>query len=276
MGCGSSRMNSVEEAMPEKTRPLFFRRYEEITKHKQRPAAAMQRESTLSKKKLLKEDEDINSNSSDEAEAVYKPPITSPTKVEPTNKVVPLPDSDTEYETSTESDDHNGNNTTKQTPHEKEIDAEHDKDTREAQAENEHELADEKNNDVDDFDFGRLVCPGSPSFRIYCLPPQNDKAENKSQEMATHQKSSSVESVQSPASGHVKTPSVDSIRSAASSQNSKIFNECAETQSTTKRRTNRKKKFRDVKNILVVKSLYASCSCTGADRNRLVAAKAMK
>ncbi|KAI9117374.1 hypothetical protein K1719_011540 [Acacia pycnantha] len=103
MGCGSSRMNSAEEVVPEKIRPFLFRRYEELKKWRQILAAAMQRETTPSKKNLLKEDEDINSNnSSDEAEAEYKPGVTSLMKVEATNKVAPLPlELGSEHETST-------------------------------------------------------------------------------------------------------------------------------------------------------------------------------
>ncbi|KAI9079684.1 hypothetical protein K1719_038305 [Acacia pycnantha] len=287
MGCGSSRMNSAEQVVPEKIRPLLFRRYEELKKRRQRPAAAMQRETTLSKKNLLKADEDINSNNSlDEAEAEYKPAVISPMKVEATNKVAPLPlELGSEHENSTDTENHNGN-TKQQTQPEKEKDATgEEKDTKEAEEtvaeKNEDEQLEEKSDDDDsddDFGFGDIpVCPASPSFRIYCLPPQNDKDESKiQQEMVTSQKSSSVESEQSPASEHVKTPSVDSIHSVVSSQNTKILNKSAETQLASKRRRNRKKKLQAVKNILVAKSLYTSCSCAGADRTRLAAAKSMK
>ncbi|KAK4256883.1 hypothetical protein QN277_006548 [Acacia crassicarpa] len=290
MGCGSSRMNSAEGLVPEKIRPLLFRRYEELKKRRQGPAAAMQRETTLSKKNLLKADEDINSNnSSDGAEAEYKPAVISPMKVEATNKVAPLPlESGSEHETSTDTENHKGNTEQQKLP-EKEKDATgEEKNTKEAEEtvaeKNEDEQLEEKSDDDedgdddDDFGFGDItLCPASPSFRIYCLPPQNNKDESKSQqEMVTSQKSSSVESEQSPASGHVKTPSVNSIHSVVSPQNSKILNECTETQSASKRRRNRKKKLQAVKNILVAKSLYTSCSCAGADRTRLAAAKSMK
>ena len=44
---------------------------------------------------------------------------------------------------------------------------------------NEDEKVDDTDDDSDDYDSAdRIICPGSPSFKIYCTPPQNNKEES--------------------------------------------------------------------------------------------------
>lgn len=180
MGCTNSRMNSVE-AVPEKIRPFLVRRYEEIKKRRQRSSSTtMQKESTMSNKKLLKEDEEIGSSSSNnEGEAESKPEAV---KVEPiiNNKVAPLPESDTQH-VAIITDAENNDDNTKQTVQEKNEEEEKDdtQKTEETVSKNEDEKVDDTDDDSDDYDSAdRIICPGSPSFKIYCTPPQNNKEES--------------------------------------------------------------------------------------------------
>ncbi|KAJ7945662.1 Nuclear polyadenylated RNA-binding protein [Quillaja saponaria] len=233
---------------------------------------------------------------------------------EKSSKVVPVPDSESESENSVELNDRKreieldvkANDDKKVGVMEKteamvkteevEAVAEKTRDvkkTEERQAEHDHhegEADDEKQEDEDDNhgENGRqkpdpnwLLCPGSPSFRVYCIESLDtfsskkeplDQFASKKESMENKEKEEIVANEQAPS--HQKTPSSDSIESSASG-NSNEGLEIADT----KRKRNRGMKFKramrkgggPMKNFLNVRSCYHP-GC-GNDR-RLLAEKA--
>ena len=154
MGGGNSKLNAGEAvAVPVKIRPVLLRRFEELRKG--RSAARLQVEGTLSKKQLLKdaEEEDSNSHSSNETKTEDK----VSTKViqlakeetgvqgiatEKLSRVVPLPNSECEVE---EEKDSNQGNVEQDNKHNDHDDQENVDDSTESNVEQ-----DNKHNDHDD------------------------------------------------------------------------------------------------------------------------------
>lgn len=181
MGSGNSRLNSPErESLTIKTYSTIICRFEEFRKRRNA-------ESTLSKKQLLKDavEEDycssISQPSSHETSyEVEDHKVKDETFAEKVSSVVPMANSECEIK-----DDND--NVEKVN---KEIDLSHNKvvdENEKVEAENKTEEENiewlveevkEENDDVsaksgekddNDEEIGRFLCPGSPSFRIYCI-----------------------------------------------------------------------------------------------------------
>ncbi|XP_050259301.1 uncharacterized protein LOC126704360 [Quercus robur] len=118
----------------------------------------------------------------------------------------------------------------------------------------------EEEDEEDENDKVRYVSPGSPSFRVYCVPYE-DNNEEEGKEDSLYTKCLSGESAES----------AESVVSVTS-------DDAQETK--TKKKTNRGRRFTKairrtgpVKNLLNVKSCYYP-SCSGNERARLLAEKA--
>ncbi|KAK7358685.1 hypothetical protein VNO77_00623 [Canavalia gladiata] len=299
MGIGNSKLNSGDgNAVPPKIRPVLTGRLEDFKKRRNGEGA-------LSKKQLLNEtdEEDGISHSSQETETedkVSSKEIKSPKKEEmvvrstPTteklSRVVPMPNVECEI---------GENNTNKGNVEQANKDVDPNKDkvvhivkmdeadvkTEQGKAAEPVEEPKKENyqapakgddntddNDSDDDDergkFNGFLCPGSPSFRIYCIEADKRKEEEcDNPTIMVHQKSLSAESV----------------RGTASRDLNEVIQD-VEIESTTKRKGN-KKKFGAVKTLLKVKSCYhpiRTCTgdrgtiVTGDDRGTIVTAKAAK
>ncbi|KAI4336365.1 hypothetical protein L6164_014900 [Bauhinia variegata] len=108
----------------------------------------------------------------------------------------------------------------------------------------------EGKNDVDDGEddsdhLSRMICPGSPSFRIYCQPQKNEgKDPHMPVPIPVHHKSLSTGSFQSFPS-EISANSIESL------------------ESIPKTRYSKKGKFGSVKKLVKVKSCYyPRCTCS--------------
>ena len=165
------------EAFPARVRPLLIRRLEEFKKRRNINGDTLrggggEEEDAISKKQLLKgdgggaEEEDKNTQSAHSHHEDDEPVV----RVEKLSKVVPLPVSEC------------GVGEKKHKEH-KDHDQEKVKDVK-PQTENKHEDVNAKHDDDDgggdddDYDeIRRLIGPGSPSFRIYCIEAEKKKEE---------------------------------------------------------------------------------------------------
>ncbi|XP_020237035.1 uncharacterized protein LOC109816431 [Cajanus cajan] len=226
MGIGNSKLNAAEgEVVPPKIRPMLVFKYEDFKKR-------TNAETNLSKKKLLKEATEEDDNSLE----------IQPSEEEKVSRVVPMANSECPIlKDNHPLDQHNMNHAV--------LSAE--------------AMEDAKGDDHDDNDHndnnddGRNICPGSPSFRIYCI--DNEECDNyPTKTVVMHQRSHSADSVERVASTEV-LPEVET-----------------ESISTPKRKGN-KKKFGAMRTLLKVKSCYHPIrNCTGNDRGLIVAAKTAK
>ncbi|TKY73689.1 nucleolin protein [Spatholobus suberectus] len=116
----------------------------------------------------------------------------------------------------------------------------------------------EEEDEDDDIQSGRLIGPGSPSFKIYCIEVDNKKeeelCENENQTIAMLQKSPSANSVES---------------SASPSGNSNKILQTIEFKSVPKRKGKKKKKFGLHVKHLRMNRMNPLLACTGNDRRRL-------
>ncbi|XP_027343158.1 uncharacterized protein LOC113855728 [Abrus precatorius] len=268
MGVGNSRLNGGDGEA--KIRPMLVGKFEEFRKSRNA-------ETTLSKKELLKnaDQEDGNSQSSRESEIEDKvsslketqPPkdetFVRSTTAEKLSRVVPMPNPEREIE------EGNGEKVEKDIDQnqdkvihviqivEAEVKTEEGKRTTEPVEEAKQENDDRDDDDDDSHELNRVICPGSPSFRIYCIEAEKGNEEDcMKPSIVVHQKSRSAETVVSVASGSLK--------------------EIAEIESTSKTKGN-KKKFGAMRTLLKVKSCYhPMCTCAGDESGQLVAAKSVK
>ncbi|KAK7369620.1 hypothetical protein VNO80_11662 [Phaseolus coccineus] len=278
MGLGNSKLNAAEgDALPAKILPRFVAKFDELKKHKNA-------ESTLSKKKLLKSagEEDGKSQPSPENESGQK--VSSAQEIqklkeemvaqiitaEKLSRVAPVPNSEGKIM----EEKHPNKDNTEQVNRdmdpnqdklnhdvkmvEAEMKTEEDKSAKlegEPRKEKDQEMGakgDEHDDDSDE-EVGRLIRPGSPSFRIYCIDPEKIK-EGECCKM------------------HQKTLSIDSVETATSTNSKQVFRESA---SIPKRKGN-KKRFGAVRTLIKVRSCYQPmCVCTGDDKT-LVTTKATK
>jgi len=200
MGLRNSKPTAAEgDALPAKTLPRIVAKFDELKKHKNA-------ESTLSKKKLLKcaDEEDGKSQSSPENESgqkvsssqeIQKPKeemVAQVTAAEKLSRVAPMPNSEGKIM----EENHPNKDNTEQVNRdvdpnqdkwnhdvrmvEAEMKTEEDKSAKlegEPRKEKDQEMGakgDENDDDSDD-EVGRLIRPGSPSFRIYCIDPEKKK-----------------------------------------------------------------------------------------------------
>ncbi|TKY60552.1 gelsolin-related protein of 125 kDa [Spatholobus suberectus] len=288
MGIGNSRLNAAEgDVVPAKIRPMLVGRFEEFKKRRNE-------EGTLSKKKLLKDadEEDDNSQSSRlterEDNKVPSPKEIQPLKeetvvraiitTEKLSRVVPMPNSECKIV----QENHPNKGNIQQVN--KDMDPNQDKVNQMAEAEvkteegntvepveepkreKEQEVGAKGDGDSDDEDDseedGRFLRPGSPSFRIYCIEAEKRNEEERNiPTIIMHQKSRSADSVERVASGN---------------SNEVLQDVDIESESTPKRKGN-KKKFGAMKTLLKLKSCYhPMCTCTGEDKSLTVTAKAAK
>lgn len=204
MGIGNSKSNAVEgEGLPAKIRPMLVSRYEEFRKRRNR-------ETTLSKKNLLNEKDD-NSQSSHRTEEENK--VSSSKEIEPPkeetvervitaeklSRVVPVPNSECENVEETHPNKDNIEQVIKymdpsqdvfnravemaeaEVKTEEEKTAELVEETKEEKKQKVDAKGDDHHEDSGDEDesekVGRFLCPGSPSFRIYCIEAEKRNEE---------------------------------------------------------------------------------------------------
>ncbi|XP_047167365.1 uncharacterized protein LOC124836281 [Vigna umbellata] len=270
MGLRTSKLNAAKgEGVPAKVIPKVVAKFEDFKK--QRNA-----ESTLSKKELLKHDdaEDSNSQSSPEndsghkvssSQEIQKPReemVTKVTAAEKLSRVAPVPNSEGRIM----EENHPNKDNTEQVNRDMdsyqdklnhvvtmvvaEVKAEEEKSAKpegEPRKEKDEQLGAKGDDDSDDED--RLIRPGSPSFRIYCIESEKIKES---------------ECNCPPIVKYRKTRSVDFVQTVASTNSNKV---CRKSESTPKRKGN-KKKFGSVKSLLKVRSCYhPRCMCNGDDRS---------
>ncbi|GAV87290.1 hypothetical protein CFOL_v3_30716 [Cephalotus follicularis] len=260
MGCNNSKLDSEGEVVPAKIRPLLLRKLEEIKRHKIANA-------TLSKKQLLKDgvEEDDHSSPPSVHDINESKSISSSEGSTGPAKVTPEPVSNKECEESAEI--MNQEKCTKQDDkaeeereknvveplvylEEKEVVAETN------QKEDEEEDEDERRlRNVDD----ALICPGSPSFRVYCIQSSTDD-KDESKEDSAHQKSWSSDSFENPESDNSSEDSETKIKKKAK-------------KGINFRRVIPKGTSGSVKHLLNVRSCYYP-TCSGHDNTRLLSARA--
>lgn len=185
MGIGNSKSNAAEgERLPPKIRPMLVSRFEEFRKRRNG-------ETTLSKKNLLNEEDD-NSQSSHRTETEDK--VSSSKEIEPPkeetvervitaeklSRVVPVPNSECENVEETHPNKVKIEQVNKNMDPNQDIlnhavemaEAELVEETKEEKEQEVGAKGDDHHEDSDDEDeseeVGRFLCPGSPSFRIYC------------------------------------------------------------------------------------------------------------
>ncbi|XP_027360051.1 rRNA-processing protein EFG1-like [Abrus precatorius] len=272
MGTSNSKLNANGggEVLPARIRPLLHRRVEELRKRKSGTnlrggAAVEEEEGTLSKKQLLKHD-DENFQSFDENETENTRLAES---VEKLSKVVPLPVPECatqEQRDELHSDRELGKKVEGELKTEKVKSA--GPQTEQANAEHGGDDDDDDEEDEDEIESGRRIGPGSPSFKIYCVETENNKEQEESDESETENQSIAK---------LPKSPSLNSVESFDSaSGNLGNSNEIVEIPSIPNRKGPKKKKFGAMKkNILNVKNLNMNrmnqmLACTGNDRRNLL------
>ncbi|KAK8472710.1 hypothetical protein PHAVU_002G283500 [Phaseolus vulgaris] len=257
MGLRNSKPNAAEgDALPAKTLPRIVAKFDELKKHKNA-------ESTLSKKKLLKcaDEEDGKSQSSPENESgqkvsssqeIQKPKeemVAQVTAAEKLSRVAPMPNSEgkvmeenhpnkdnTEQNRDVDPNQDKWNHDVKMV--EAEMKTEEDKSAKlegEPRKEKDQEMGakgDENDDDSDD-EVGRLIRPGSPSFRIYCIDPEKKK-DGECCKM------------------HQKTLSLNSVETFTSTNSNQVFRESA----SIPKRKGSKKRFGAVRTLIKVESSH--------------------
>ncbi|XP_058735930.1 uncharacterized protein LOC131608002 [Vicia villosa] len=299
MGNGTSRVNSTPEqgeSIPAKVRSTIVGRFEDF--RKQRNA-----ESTLSKKKLLKngEEEDggssVSRSSSNETNETKDGKVSVSTKEETTvplttteniSRVVPVEDiecktieekvnikneihvsKDKEIHANVKDEEENKIKEERIKRLVEEVEKEQEQEAS-AKCEKSDDNDHEEDDDDEESDLGRFLCPGSPSFKIYCIEADERKTQEEEKDKEEEEK--------------FKNPTLQKSRSdncleSSSSKNTRISNEVSqivEDVPSTKRKGHMMRRFGAVRTLLKVKSCYHPiCTCTGDDRrSNLVSAKA--
>jgi hypothetical protein len=228
MGNGNTKLNSTEgetETISTKIRPTLLGRFEEFIKRRNV-------ESSPSKKKLLKDAEeedgssDVTKPCSHEINETEDHKVSVSTKEETTvpleteekiSRVVPMENSECQameekvninkdIDLSEDKVIHANENVETEIKTEEKIIEEI---VEKVKKEKELQEVNAKNDDNDSDDegtaeLGRYLCPGSPSFRIYCIEADKRKAEEEKEEekrksptIVMHKKSHSADSVES-------------------------------------------------------------------------------
>jgi hypothetical protein len=236
MGGNNSRLinPSGGDTLPAKFRPLFRQRIEEFRNRRN----VRREEGAMSKKELLKDDDGNSNERSSNANEIFEE--NQPHKdekttacvvpVEKLSQVAPLP----VYEYGNEKEDEEDGERKGHKDHDQE---KKDRDIEKKIAavksallheENKHddEEKEEEDEDEDEDDIGRLIGPGSPSFRIYCIEAE----ERKEQELCdtdTHEVSEYLDEKENQdIDVHRKSDSTDSDESVTSeSENADNSNE---------------------------------------------------
>ncbi|CAI8619324.1 unnamed protein product [Vicia faba] len=297
MGNGNSRVNTTQEqgeSIPNKVRSTIIGRFEDF--RKQRNC-----ESTLSKKKLLKNGEEEDDDSSVSRSSVNETNETKDGKVSiSTKEKTTVPLTTTENISRVVPVENIKCKTTEEKVNIKnEIDVSKDKDIRanvkdeeeikrkeesikrlveevekeqEQEASAKCEMSDDNDHEDDDDEreLGRFLCPRSPSFRIYCIEADERKTQEK------EEKEDEEEKFKSPT---LQKSRSDNCLESSSSKKTRISNEVSEVVEnapSTKRKGHMMRRFGAVRTLLKVKSCYHPiCTCTGDDRrSKLVYAKA--
>ncbi|CAJ1937560.1 unnamed protein product [Sphenostylis stenocarpa] len=223
MGMGISKLNAAEEGKgaPAKFLPSFVGRIEEFRKYKNT-------ENTLSKKKLLKyaDREDVKSRSSQSEDNVSSSKEIQTSKeetgarviaAERLSRVVPMPNSEGKIM----AENHPNKDNVEQVKRnmdpsqgklnhvvemvQAEVKTGEEKSARLAEEEPkkekmQSEKGDEHDDDKDESEeVGRFICPGSPSFKIYCFDPEKINEGNRPP-IITHHKARSASTVETAAS----------------------------------------------------------------------------
>ncbi|XP_027919991.1 nucleolin [Vigna unguiculata] len=171
MGLRNSKQNAAKgEAVPAKVIPKVVAKFEELTKRRNA-------ESTPSKKELLKHDDEVDANSRSSPENESGRKVSSSQKIqkpkeemvaqvpaaEKLSRVAPVPNSEGKIMEK----NHPNKDYTEQVNRDMMVVAEL-KSEEEKSAKLERETRKEKDEDDDSDDEDGVLCPGSPSFRIYC------------------------------------------------------------------------------------------------------------
>ncbi|GAU45742.1 hypothetical protein TSUD_77670 [Trifolium subterraneum] len=269
MGSGNTKLNSIEgetESISSKTRPTLIGRLEEFRKR-------WNIEYSLSKKELLKDAEqedgssDGSKSSSHEINETENRKVSASTKEEAT---VPLENSARE---AMEEKDNIDKDIAKVEAEiktdEKIIEEIVKKVKKEMELQKVSAKIDDNDSDEETGEFGRYLCRGSPSFRIYCIEADKRKAEEEKEKEEEERRKSPVI--------HQKSHSADSVESIKKRNTiSSEVPQIVENGSNTKRKGSKMRKFGAVRTLLKVKSCYYPISsCTGDNnRSRPVPAKA--
>ncbi|CAL5214720.1 unnamed protein product [Lathyrus oleraceus] len=298
MGNGNSRINSTKEqgeSIPNKIRSTIIERFEDFKKNRNA-------EPTLSKKQLLKNGEEKDGGSSVFRSTSHKTNETEDCNVSVSTKeetMVPL--TTTENISRIVPVENIECKTIEKVNIKNEIDQSKDKEIRvnvkdgeeietkeeiierilkEVKKEQEQEVSakseendGDDNDDDEETDIGRYLCPGSPSFRIYCIEADDEKKtqdeeDEEEQEVISH-----------PATAVLKKSRSDNCLERSPSKNTRISNKVSqivENVPSTKRKGHMMRRFGAVRTLLKVKSCYHPiCTCTGNDRrSTLISAKA--
>lgn len=266
MGCNNSKLDPQGEAVPAKIRPLLRRRIEEI---RRRRNAITFKVGNLSKKKLLKDgaEEDDQSDHSSPPSVQDNNESKSISSLEGSigsSKVAPEPVSDisskefaevTNQEKSTKEDNKDNDEEKREKVAEPVVILEEVMVVELEEGEDEDEDEDERRvSNVED----SLICPGSPSFRVYCIQSLTDDKDD-SHGNDLHKKSPSDDSVEISESINSSEGSVTKIKKK-SKKGSKFM------------RVIPKGRPGAVKHLLNVKSCYYP-ACSGHDETRLLSTK---
>ncbi|TXG54428.1 hypothetical protein EZV62_019684 [Acer yangbiense] len=227
MGCGGSKMNPEREAVASKFPPRLRHRFEEIKRR--RNAAAMK--GTLSKKELLKEGDASHDSADDKSPS----PSSSSEESLRAARIAPEPES-----VSIKEEDDN-----KAALEEENI----------VEKEGQGKQESEEEERFGNVGFG-YVCPGSPSFRVYCaeaLEPINNDIVTDKEDIATEEKARREDS------GEI----VSSMNSNEGSSKGLEVNTRDKAEKGKKGKRLGKRKSNPVKKLLNVKSCY----CNGGHHN---------
>ncbi|KAF5744289.1 hypothetical protein HS088_TW08G00889 [Tripterygium wilfordii] len=182
MGCGASKAGNGGEVVPARLRPLLRRQFEEI---KTRNASAIKHKgATLSKKQLLKDgeegdDDDSHKSVSSPEDSPVSPPLPEPemtrNEIEEENVVdLPTPKSAKVAPEPECEDNEIANNVmdvaVRVTEEVLVVETDGEEDEEEGRV----------IRNVED----RYICPGSPSFRVYCIDQSFDDSKDESEFMS--------------------------------------------------------------------------------------------
>ncbi|KAK6250298.1 hypothetical protein QQP08_010523 [Theobroma cacao] len=247
MGRGASKLDHRKGEMLPKLPPILCRKLEEI---RRRRAGA-----TLSKKQLLKDGDEDECASIHHNERKSLSSLSSPEPDEDSigsAKVAPEPTEPKEIFSDQEVIDQ-----------EKSTEQNNNKDNNNAEEEDKEKVEELALEETEDEEYGRfsnvegsLICPGSPSFRVYYIESLQNKEDNGKDDYMNK--------------GSLSDTDVDAVETVESGKSTE------ESVAKIKKRGRKGMKFRrvggPVKNFLNVKSCYYP-SCGGLEISRLIAAK---
>ncbi|CAK8579112.1 unnamed protein product [Lathyrus sativus] len=294
MGNGNSRINSSQdqgESISNKVRATIIGRFEDFRKNRNV-------ESTLSKKQLLKNGEEEDGSSSVSRSTSHETNEAQECKVSVSTKettVVPLttienisrivPVENIECETIEKVNIKNEIDVNKHKEIKTKVEiieriVEEVKKEQEQEVSAKSEENDENDCDDDDeTDLGRFLCPGSPSFRIYCIEADDRKTQEKEDIEEDEEDDEEEEFKSRPATAVLQKSRSDNCLGKSSLKNTRISNEVSqivENVPSRKRKGHMMRRFGAVRTLLKVKSCYHPiCTCTGNDnKSNLISAKA--